>query len=150
LVLISEDQATEEGAVSRKRILIADDEAIIRDLFTTFLTDLGYETAHARNGREAMERVATFNPDLLIIELVMPEQEDIETIHKLRGVWTNLKILAISGAFDSMFLRAAQLVGATATLPKPIQLERLASLVQMLIGSNVTEKKRRQAGAASV
>ena len=57
-----------------KRILIVDDEAPIRGLLTEFLTELGFETAFACNGLDALERVRNFDPHLLIMDLVMPEQ----------------------------------------------------------------------------
>ena len=116
-----------------RRILIVDDEAAIRSLLTEFLTDLGYETAYACNGLDALEKVRTFNPDLLIIDLVMPEQEGIETIRTLRSTHKDLRIVAVSGAFAGQFLRTAELLGANAVLPKPLDLQELARLVRFLV-----------------
>ena len=116
-----------------KRILIVDDEASIRGLLTEYLTELGFETAFACNGLDALERVRNFDPHLLIMDLVMPEQEGIETIRALRTTRKDLKIIAISGAFAGQFLRTAELLGANAVLPKPLDLEELARLATKLV-----------------
>ena len=117
-----------------KRILIVDDEAPIRGLLTEFLTELGFETAFACNGLDALERVRNFDPHLLIMDLVMPEQEGIETIRTLRTTRKDLKIIAVSGAFAGQFLHTAQLLGANTALPKPLDLKELERLVKKLVG----------------
>ncbi|MGD0580947.1 MAG: response regulator [Bryobacteraceae bacterium] len=126
-------QAQQGGVLPGKRILIVDDEAAIRGLLTEYLTGLGFETAIACNGLDALEQVRTFDPDLLIIDLVMPEQEGIETIRTLRTTRKDLKIVAVSGAFAGQFLRTAELLGANAVLPKPLDLQELARLVNQLV-----------------
>jgi CheY-like chemotaxis protein len=120
--------------VPAKRILIVDDEPAIRGLLTDFLTDLGFETAFACNGLDAMEQVRAFDPHLLIMDLVMPEQEGIETIRTLRTTRKDLKIIAVSGAFAGQFLHTAQLLGANTALPKPLDLKELERLVKKLVG----------------
>ena len=117
-----------------KRILIVDDEAPIRQFLIDYLGPLGYETAEACNGLDALEQVRTFDPGLIILDLVMPEQEGIETIHEIRKTHKDLKIIAVSGAFAGQFLRTAQLLGANAVLPKPLNLVELARLVKKLLG----------------
>ena len=112
-----------------KRILIVDDEAAIRGLLTEYLTGLGFETAIACNGLDALEQVRTFDPDLLIIDLVMPEQEGIETIQMLRRSRPGLKTIAISGQFGASVLRAAEYLGADASLAKPVQPDELLQAV---------------------
>ena len=117
-----------------KRILIVDDEAPIREFLLDYFGRLAYETAEACNGLEALEKVKTFDPELIILDLVMPEQEGIETIHEIRKTHKDLKIIGVSGAFAGQFLRTAQLLGANAVLPKPLNLVELAELVKKLLG----------------
>lgn len=124
----------EGGHLPPKRILIADDEAPIRQLLVDYLGQLGYETAEACNGLDALQKVKTFDPGLIILDLVMPEQEGIETIHEIRVSNKHLKIIAVSGAFAGQFLRTAELLGANAVLPKPLNLGELARLVKDLLG----------------
>ena len=112
--------------------MIADDEAPIRQLLSDFLGGLGYETAEASNGLEAVARLHDVNPAVVILDLVMPEQEGIETIRQIRKTHPEIKIIAVSGAFAGQFLRTAELLGANAVLPKPINLAELARLVGRL------------------
>lgn len=115
-------------------ILIVDDEAPIRQLLTDYLRDLGYDTAEACNGLDALQKLAKVDPGLIIIDLVMPEQEGIETIREIRITHKDLKIIAVSGAFAGQFLRTAELLGANAVLPKPLNLMELKRLVgEMLV-----------------
>jgi DNA-binding NarL/FixJ family response regulator len=68
--------------------------------------------------------------DLILTDLVMPEQEGIETIKTLRREYPELKVIAMSGAFGGDYLRIASYLGAHATLAKPIQMEKLLALVK--------------------
>jgi CheY-like chemotaxis protein len=120
--------------VPSKRILIVDDEAPIRQLLSEYLGELGYETVEAFNGLDALRKLKTVDPGLIILDLVMPEQEGIETIREIRTTHKDLKIIAVSGAFAGQFLRAAELLGANAVLPKPLNLAELKRLVMELLG----------------
>lgn len=117
-----------------KRILIVDDEAPIRQLLTDYLRGLGYDTAEAFNGLDALQKLTKVDPGLIIIDLVMPEQEGIETIREIRITHKNLKIIAVSGAFAGQFLRTAELLGANAVLPKPLNMLELERLVGEMLG----------------
>ena len=120
--------------MSPKRILIADDEAPIRTLLRDYLESLGYAVAEACNGLDVLDQLMIFKPELLILDLVMPEQEGIETIRQVRAKHKDVKIIAVSGAFAGQFLRTAKLLGANAVLPKPLDLAELAGLTAELIG----------------
>lgn len=115
-------------------ILIVDDEAPIRQLLVEYFGQLGYKTAEACNGLDALQQLKAVDPALVILDLVMPEQEGIETIHEIRKTHMDLKIIAVSGAFAGQFLRTAELLGANAVLPKPLNLAELGRLVKKLLG----------------
>ena len=70
----------------------------------------------ARDGAEALEKARGQQFDLLLTDLVMPEREGLEIIRILRKERPDLKVVAVSGAFGGAFLKAAQLLGADATL----------------------------------
>lgn len=91
----------------------------------------GYAVLEAGNGREAAHQLAQhpYRVDLLITDLVMPEQEGIETIQHLRRKYPHLKIIAISGALDSAYLEVARYLGADRALPKPLRSEVLLGAV---------------------
>lgn len=117
-----------------RTILVVDDEDSIRVLFRELLTAAGYDVTVASDGRQACEMLRQgMNPDLVITDLVMPNQEGIETIRAIRQQFPSVRIIAISGAFGGKFLRMAKLLGADATLTKPIPPDRLCSTVAELL-----------------
>jgi DNA-binding NarL/FixJ family response regulator len=69
----------------------------------------------------------------VITDLVMPEQEGLETIRLIKKERPELKVIAISGAFDGQFLRTAAFFGADATMAKPLDPQRLVDWVRGLL-----------------
>jgi CheY-like chemotaxis protein len=118
-------------------ILVVDDEDSIRGLFRELLTAQGYRVVVASDGRQACEMLRQgVILDLVITDLVMPNQEGIETIRAIREQFPGVRILAISGAFGGKFLRMAKLLGADATLMKPIPPDQLYTTVAELLAGN--------------
>lgn len=114
------------------RILIVDDEEFVRDLIRDTLERAGHTAVEAKNGREAMEFFATFEPDCVITDLIMPEQEGMETIIKLRQQTRPVRIVAITGGFHplgSVFLKTAGELGADAVLSKPFSINALLGAI---------------------
>jgi PAS domain S-box-containing protein len=114
---------------STARILVADDEAGIRGYLRATLERAGYEVTEAADGRQALKEARKGGVDLVITDLVMPEQEGIETIRALRKEMPGIGIIAISGAFGGQFLEAARILGADASLGKPVSAELLLAKV---------------------
>ena len=93
------------------RILVADDEAGVRGFLRAVLEDGGYEVIEAADGKQALQQARAGHVDLVITDLVMPEQEGIETIQALRREMPGVGIIAISGAFEGQFLKMAETAG---------------------------------------
>ncbi len=111
-------------------ILVVDDEHSIRDVFSALLEAKGYRVFVACDGREACQMLTSgTDPDLIITDLVMPNQEGLETIRAIRERYPDVGIIAISGAFGGKFLKMAKGFGADATLIKPIKPDQLWSTV---------------------
>jgi len=111
-------------------ILVVDDEPAVRGFFQRVLEGAGYQVSAARDGAEALQLAREGRFDLLLTDLVMPEQEGLEIIGILRRERPGLKVVAVSGAFGGAFLKAAQLLGADATLLKPVPPDRLLAAIQ--------------------
>jgi len=111
------------------RILVVDDEAGVRSFLRKALEDGGYEVIEAADGKQALQQAAVGHVDLVVTDLVMPEQEGIETIQALREDGPGIRIIAMSGAFGGQFLKAAQVLGADAVLAKPVSTELLLAKV---------------------
>ena len=84
----------------------------------------------ATNGREALDRMAAGGIELTITDLVMPEQEGIETIKRLRKEYPDVKVIAMSGAFGGDYLQIAGFMGAHSTLVKPIGMQTVLNAVE--------------------
>jgi CheY-like chemotaxis protein len=117
------------------RIVVADDESGVRGFLKSVLQDGGYEVIETANGKQAVKAVRAGGVDLVITDLVMPEQEGIETIRELRKSETGIGIIAISGTFGSQFLKVAQMLGADAVLSKPLTPEVLMATVAGVLKS---------------
>jgi len=116
------------------RILVADDEAGVRGFLRAVLKQGGYEVTEAADGRQALQGVRAAQVDLVITDLVMPEQEGLEAIRILRREAPGVGIIAISGAFGGQFLKVAHLLGADAVLSKPVSKELLlAKVAEVLV-----------------
>jgi len=116
------------------RIVVADDEAAVRSFFRDVLEQAGYEVREVTNGEQALHYVRSNQVQLVITDLIMPEQEGIETIRALRREFPDIRIIAVSGAFGGQYLSAAKALGADAVLSKPVGPEVLLAAVETALG----------------
>ncbi len=123
------------GADRRLSILVVDDEAPIRELLVDLLTEGGFHVVEAGDGKEAMRRVRRDQVDLVIMDLVMPEQEGLESIRQLQKESPHIKVIAISGYQQGAFLYHAERFGARATIKKPFTAAVLLRTVATVLGS---------------
>jgi len=115
------------GGHDRPRILVVDDDPGVREVVRSMLETEGYIVSIAENGREALELLKATNFEVIITDLVMPEQEGIETIKMIRQDYPDVRVIAMSGAFGGDYLRIAGYLGAHGTLAKPLS---IASVLQ--------------------
>ena len=115
------------------RILVVDDETLVRRTLRAILERAGHVVDEADNGATAMKVFAAETPDLVITDIVMPDREGVETIGDLRRANPDLPIIAISGGGsigEDFFLTLAAQFGANATLSKPIRQADLLKTVE--------------------
>jgi CheY-like chemotaxis protein len=115
------------------RLLVVDDDDAVRGVLQKTLSDAGYDVLVARDGREGMRLVATHQFDLVLTDLIMPDQEGIETIRELRRDYPSIRIVAMSGAMDAVYLKTARILGADAALRKPIDGRELLRTLRELL-----------------
>lgn len=116
-----------------RRILIVDDDPAVIASAGRALSHAGFEVVGAENGKRALEILTRIEVHLVVTDLVMPEMEGLELIGVLRKLQPWLPIVAISGAFDGLYLRLAGALGAQAALPKPLSLSRLVAAVRQAL-----------------
>lgn len=117
-------------------ILVVDDDDSVRRVLRRILESAGYEVRDAPNGRLAMLEFNRRPADLLITDIFMPEQEGIETIGAVRRDHPGLKVIAISGMAGDHYLRMAKLMGARATLQKPLRLVKVLETVRTTLAQS--------------
>jgi PAS domain S-box-containing protein len=123
-------------ARGRGTILVIDDDTAVCGLLRQILTGAGYRVLMAADGKRGMEALEREPVNLVITDIVMPVQEGLETVTRLHAQHPGLPVIAISGAFGGSFLKAAGMLGASATLPKPISAETLLRTVEHLVGEH--------------
>ena len=117
------------------RILVVDDDELVRRTITLTLQRAGHEAAEAANGEQALallEKGSGPRPDLVISDLIMPEIDGIGLILALRKKFPHIKVVAISGGARinaDDYLRMTKSLGAHATLPKPFTPDQLLAAV---------------------
>jgi two-component system response regulator (stage 0 sporulation protein F) len=121
-----------------KRILVVDDEEGIRSLAQRILERFGYAVETASNGQEALSLYREDAPDLVLLDMFMPDSDGFEAIRELKKEFPEARIIATSGGGTLMkkdVLEMAKVVGAAATLPKPFSLAELQSTVERVLAS---------------
>ena len=121
------------------RLLVIDDDNLVRAALTDMLQTAGFEVVTASNGRFGLELLNTTPVDAIITDILMPEQEGLETVREARQRFPDIRILAISGGGagggETQLLRFAESFGADQTLPKPFTGSQLVAAVRALLAS---------------
>lgn len=118
------------------RILIIDDDVEIRMLLREMLEREGHEVVEASDGLEGLRRFQAAPIDVILLDMLMPEPDGLETILALRRVDPAVKIIAISGGGQTGtrdFLYVAAALGAQRTLRKPFHRQELLEAVRDLL-----------------
>src|ERR1700743_2822540 len=113
------------------KILVVDDEQDIVELIDYNLHKAGYETITANNGDEAIRKAALFNPDLILLDVMMPEKDGLQTIQQLRRNpdLDETIIIFLTALSDEKHEIEGLKVGADDYIAKPIKPELLASRI---------------------
>jgi len=126
------------------RVLVVDDEPAIADLVSTTLRYEGFETSTAGDGRAALEAVEAFRPDLLVLDVMLPDLDGFEVQRKLidRGLRVPVLFLTARDATEDK-VRGLR-VGADDYVTKPFSLEELVARIRAILrrtqGSNEQER----------
>jgi len=119
------------------RILVIDDEEVVRLVVGEILSRAGYSVKTVGDSREGLALLRQESYDLLITDLLMPETDGLETIMTLRRQHKSLRIMVISGCdltLGGEYLKIAQRLGADCALAKPFTQASLLQAVEALLG----------------
>lgn len=117
------------------RILVVDDDTQVQTMFKQMLEMAGYQVSTAENGREGEKLYRAHRHDVVIIDIIMPDQEGLETIRALRRFDPDCRIIAVSGGGrigPENYLMVARTFGAAYAFEKPVERAGLLAAVKHL------------------
>ncbi len=115
-----------------QRILVADDEPPIRRALTTALRGHGYDVETAEDGEDALARLATWAPDALVLDLVMPKVDGLEVLRQAR-TWSAMPIIVLSARGHEADKVTALDLGADDYLTKPFGIDELLARLRAVL-----------------
>ena len=129
-----EPLSMDQPAGSKRRILIADDNADVLESFRVLLHILGYEVETAQDGFEVLEKAERFRPEVITLDLGMPKLDGLETGRRLRQLpWTrDVVLIAITGWGDESHRRKSADAGFTVHLVKPIDATAIVNVIEKI------------------
>ncbi len=125
-----------------ERILIVDDEAPVAALLEQALRNEGYDVTRAADGMEAMNRLHVFKPDVVIMDIMMPRLDGVQTTRLLRRNRTfgDTVIVALSARTDEAARDAMREAGANLYMRKPFTIARLVERIRELLEARATTR----------
>jgi two-component system KDP operon response regulator KdpE len=111
-------------------ILVVEDDASVQNLITTALKMYGYDTLTAGNGQNAVMQAASHSPDVIFLDLGLPDMDGVEVIRKVRS-WSDLPIIVISARSEEADKIEALDAGADDYLTKPFSVEELLARLRV-------------------
>jgi DNA-binding response OmpR family regulator len=125
--------------MDKQKILIVDDDQEIVDTVSYALETAGYDVAIARDGNQGLALAEQENPDLMILDMMMPKRSGFLVLEKLRRVREQpLPVIMITGNEGSRHKAYAELLGVSDYLQKPFAMERLLGAVEDLLSKNAS------------
>ena len=118
-----------------KNILICDDAAFMRMMIKDILTKNGYNIAgEAENGAKAVEKYNELKPDLVLMDITMPEMDGIQALKKIKETDPNASVIMCSAMGQQAMVIESIQSGAKDFIVKPFQAERVLEAVQKVVG----------------
>jgi two-component system chemotaxis response regulator CheY len=124
-----------EEKTMAKSVLICDDAAFMRVMIKDILTKNGYEVAgEAENGLKAVEKYNETKPDLVMMDITMPEMDGIQALKKIRETDSNATVIMCSAMGQQAMVIESIQSGAKDFIVKPFQADRVLEAVKKAIG----------------
>ncbi|HBJ37004.1 MAG TPA: response regulator [Planctomycetaceae bacterium] len=128
------ESAPPPAPVNAKKVLIVDDDYEIIDSIRYALEGEGYTVVIARDGNQGLALAERENPDLMILDMMMPKRSGFLVLEKLRRVReTPLPVIMITGNEGSRHKAYAELLGVSDYIRKPFAMDRLLQAVENLL-----------------
>ena len=110
-------------------ILVIDDYEADRALLKLYAEKAGHKVIEMESAIDVLESIKSQQPDLVFLDIVMPEKEGIETIVEIKGLYPELPVVVMSG-MDPQYMKLARDLGASECLPKHLIATKTAAMIQ--------------------
>ena len=118
-----------------KRVLVVDDAAFMRMMIKDILSKNGYEIAgEAENGLKAIEKYKELAPDLVLMDITMPEMNGIDAVRNIKAIDSSAKIVMCSAMGQQAMVIESIQAGAKDFIVKPFQVDRVLEAVRKVVG----------------
>lgn len=117
--------------MAEKLVLVVDDSPLLRRMIAQVLQREGYRVETAADGEEALAKIRELNPDIVLLDVVMPKKDGYQVVQELRRLRRHLPhIILLSGVDSGPALQQARQLGVDEVLPKPFSPVELAARVR--------------------
>ena len=123
----------------KPKILVVEDDPAITNLIRTTLDTQEYQYHTAKNGVEALLDAVSYNPDVIILDLGLPDMDGVEIIHKVRG-WSMVPIIVVSARSEDQDKVEALDAGADDYLTKPFSIDELLARLRVALRRSRAEE----------
>jgi CheY-like chemotaxis protein len=137
-----------QALLAGKKLLLADDSITIQKIVDLTFADEGVTVLSVNNGREAIEKLSEFAPDIVLADLFMPQLSGYEVCEHIKQneQLKHIPVILLVGSFEPFDEAEARRVGANDTLTKPFQsIRNLIDKVGVLVGGRAAEERTRTA-----
>ena len=124
------------------KVLVADDSILTRTMLKNILTENGYDVDEAVNGNEAVSRYDEIKPDLVLMDLVMPEKDGVSAIKDIISKDSSAKIIVCSADVQDFRVLEAIEAGASDYITKPFDKEKITAVTEKCLESAVLDEIR--------
>lgn len=118
---------------SRVQVLIVDDEPSVCEVLKVVITDLGYAAHVAGTAAQALELVAMYHPDVVLLDLSLPDMTGDVLLERIREVDPRVRVVIVTGDTDANRAQGLLAHGAFAYVPKPFHLDGLARILEAAV-----------------
>ena len=115
------------------KILITDDAAFMRMMLKDIISKRGHEIYEAGNGVECLEKFVTVNPDLVTLDITMPEMDGLHALEKLKQIDPKCKVIMCSAMGQQAMVMEAIKIGANDFIVKPFQHDRVLTAIDKVL-----------------
>jgi two-component system, chemotaxis family, chemotaxis protein CheY len=117
-----------------KRVMVVDDATFMRESLKLMLKKNGYEIAgEAENGEMAIRKYQELRPDLVTMDITMPEMDGVAALKKIKEIDSNAKVIMISALGQESFIREAVLLGAKGFIVKPFKEQHVMEAIGKIL-----------------